>query len=53
MAFLGGNAIELSIGAGELVPQTIRAARCREQDRGVEEQAIALWLELSSRMSSS
>ena len=53
VAFLGSNGIELSIGAGELVPQTIRAARCREQDRGVEEKAIALWLELSSRMSSS
>jgi death-on-curing protein len=53
VAFRGGNGIELSIGAGELVPQTIRAARSREQDRGVEEEAIALWLELSSRMSSS
>ena len=53
VAFLGGNGIELSIGAGELVPQTIRAARCQEQDRALEEEAIALWLELSSRMSNS
>jgi death-on-curing protein len=53
VAFLGGNGIELSIGAGELVPQTIRAARCQKQDRALEEEAIALWLELSSRMSNS
>lgn len=49
VAFLGGNGIALSIGAGELVPQTIRAARCQERERAQEEQAIALWLQLSSR----
>ena len=49
VAFLGGNGIALSIGAGELVPQTIRAARCQERKRAQEEQAIALWLQLSSR----
>ena len=51
VAFLGANGVDLSFGAGELVPQTIRAARCQEQDRAVEEEAIALWLQLSSRKS--
>lgn len=49
VAFLGANGIALSIGAGELVPQTIRAARCQERERAQEEGAIALWLQLSSR----
>jgi death-on-curing protein len=51
VAFLGSNGIELSIGAGELVPQTIRAARCQEEERALEEESIALWLQLSSRNS--
>lgn len=49
VAFLGANGIALSIGAGELVPQTIRAARCQERERAQEEGAIGLWLQLSSR----
>ncbi|MCX5948609.1 MAG: hypothetical protein NTY67_10630 [Cyanobacteria bacterium] len=48
---VGGNGIELSIGADELVPQTIRAAYCQAQDRAVEEEAIALWFQLSSHTS--
>lgn len=51
VAFLGGNGIELSIGPGELVPQTIRAALFQEQDRAGEEESIALWLQLASRKS--
>ena len=53
VAFLGSNGIVLSIGAGELVPQTIRAARCQEEERALEEEAIALWLQLSTRHSNS
>ncbi len=51
VAFLGGNGIELDIRPGELVPQTIRAARCIEHQREQEEDAISLWLQLSSRRS--
>jgi prophage maintenance system killer protein len=51
VAFLGSNGIELSIDDGELVPQTIRAARCQEEERALEEESIALWLQLSSRNS--
>lgn len=51
VAFLGSNGIELDIRPGELVPQTIRAARCKEHHREQEEDAISLWLQLSSRRS--
>jgi death on curing protein len=49
VAFLGSNGIELDIRPGELVPQTIRAARCKEHEREQEEDAISLWFQLSSR----
>ncbi|EAQ67959.1 death-on-curing family protein [Synechococcus sp. RS9909] len=49
VAFLGCNGIELNIKPGELVPQTIRAARCKERERETEEDAISLWLQLSAR----
>ena len=51
VAFLGCNGIELDIRPGGLVHQTIRAARCKEQEREQEEESIALWLQLSSRTS--
>jgi death on curing protein len=51
VAFLGSNGIELDISPGELVTQTIRAARCKEPEREAEEDAIALWLQLSARRS--
>lgn len=51
VAFLGSNGIELDIRPGELVPQTIRAARCKEHQREQEEDAISLCLQLSSRRS--
>ena len=51
MAFLDGNGIELSIGADELVPQMNRAAYRQGQDRAGEEEAIALWCQLSSHTS--